>query len=79
MTFRHDTSFPYFAIAMHFDVPYGQVLAIADRLDSLDAESRLCLWLARHPDGEDALYNAVHHAWHAENARRAAVSNGSPV
>lgn len=74
MTFRPDTSFPYLAIARRFGVPYGKVLAVADRLASLGtADSRLWIWVAGEHGEESDLYNAVHHAWHAESARRAAI------
>jgi hypothetical protein len=47
----NSTSYPYLAVAQHHGVPYGEVLALADRLASGD---RAKPWIAWHFDANAA-------------------------
>jgi len=73
MTLRHDTSFPYLAIARRFDVPYAQVLAALERFEDLEnARQRRWSW----PVPERHVADAIYLAWRTEKERRRAVIEG---
>ena len=63
---RGSTSYPYLAVAQHHRVPYGEVLALADRLAS---GGRVKPWIEWHFDTRAAYEGETHRQ---EQVRRSA-------
>ena len=76
MIARDSTSYPYLAIAQHYDVPYGMVLAYADALELTHGNASSFYSISFSEASKHLrrdVQTAILNTWRKENDRREAV------